>query len=502
MPAPTFDNIPSNIMVPLFYAEFKSGGSPYAGNPRLLLIGQKTTAGAATVSQPYGPISSEADAVAQFGLGSMLHMMYRVARRNAPFQPIWALPLADPAGAASTGIISIDTAPAVTGAGVVRIMGRRLAVQVNAADTNAQVAANVITAINAANLPVTALVDGTNAYKVNLTARHVGLAAGATINVTLPTDVANVLTATNTTITPMSGGTGSPVLTTPLANLSSDEYDWVVSPYTDATSLNAVKDFLNDSAGRWSPMQQLYGHHTTVSFGSLSTLATLGNGRNSQHECIVGVQASPVPAWEWAAGIGAIEALHLANPPELSRPLQSLVIDGVMPADVRSQNWSKSDRQALYVAGIAACKVDRAGNVLIDRMVTTYKTNGAGAPDATFRDIETMAQGMYTIRYLRSAVLNKWGRAALADDDPFNVGLATPRKVKLDMIHAYKDLVALGVAENADVFAQNVTVQRNALDANRLDVYFPEDVVNQLRIFASSIVAFLQYNTPSGAVAI
>lgn len=502
MAKPSFDFIPSNLLTPLFFAEFHSGGTPFETNPRLLLVGQKTTAGAAAAGVPFGPIHSAAEAVAQFGLGSMLHMMYRIARRNAPFQPIWALPLADPAGVASTGIVSVDTAPAVTGVGIVRIMGRRISIQVNAADTNAQVAANLITAINAANLPVTALVDGSNAYKANLTARHVGLAAGATISVMLPSETGNVLSATNTTITAMAGGTGSPTLTTPLANLGSDEYDWIASPYTDTTSMNAIRDFLNDSAGRWSPLQQLYGHHTTASFGTLSTLATLGAGRNNQHETIMGVAASPTPAWEWAAAIAAVEALHLANPPELSRPLQTLVLDGVLPPDTRSNYWAISDRQALYVAGIGAFQVTADGNVAIDRLVTTYKTNASGAPDATFRDIETMAQGMYAIRYLRTAILNKYGRKALADEDPFNVGLATPKGIKFDLIHAYNDLVALGVAEKPDVFAQNVVVQRNDLDANRVDVYFPIDVVNQLRVFAANVTAFLQFQTPSGAVAI
>src|SRR6266702_1134801 len=150
-----FNAIPGNQLVPFFYAEVNSGGTPFSSSSRLLLIGQKTAAGVAAAGQPYGPIRSEAEAIAQLGLGSMLVAMVDIARLAAPFQEIWALPIADPAGAAATGTITI-TAPGVTGAGVLRIMGRRAVVQVNAADVAATVAANIAAAINALNLPATA----------------------------------------------------------------------------------------------------------------------------------------------------------------------------------------------------------------------------------------------------------------------------------------------------------------------------------------------------------
>jgi len=35
-----FDNIPGNVRVPFFYAEFRPGGTPYQSNARLLLFGQ------------------------------------------------------------------------------------------------------------------------------------------------------------------------------------------------------------------------------------------------------------------------------------------------------------------------------------------------------------------------------------------------------------------------------------------------------------------------------
>jgi phage tail sheath gpL-like len=164
MPDVAFNNIPGNELVPFFFAEFNSGGTPYQNNPRVLLLGQKTAAGTATAARVIGPIQNAAEADAFFGVGSMLSAMFRIARINAPFQPIWVMPLADPAGAAAAGSITF-TAPGVTGAAILLVLGRRLVFQVNAADTAAQVATKAAAAINAANLPITAAVDGTTPPK-------------------------------------------------------------------------------------------------------------------------------------------------------------------------------------------------------------------------------------------------------------------------------------------------------------------------------------------------
>ncbi|MCH6106626.1 hypothetical protein MMA84_23785, partial [Salmonella enterica] len=82
-----FNNIPGNILTPFFFAEINSGGTPFEGNPRVLLLGPKLAGGTAPAAVPYGPIHSAAEADALFGVGSVLSFMYRIARNNAPFQP-------------------------------------------------------------------------------------------------------------------------------------------------------------------------------------------------------------------------------------------------------------------------------------------------------------------------------------------------------------------------------------------------------------------------------
>jgi phage tail sheath gpL-like len=496
-----FNNIPGNLLVPFWYAEINSGGTPFQNNARVVLIGQKLTAGTATAGTIIGPIQNQAEADAFFGVGSMLSAMFTIARRNAPFQPLWALPLADPAGAKATGSLTF-TAPGITGAAILWALGRRIVFQVNASHTAAQVATSAALAINSANLPVVAAVDGTTPAKINVTARHIG-ALGNGLEMTYAIDESNILNAANVTVVAMSGGGGVPDLAAPLASLSDQEYDFLVGPYSDATSLNAVRDFLDDTAGRWSPIQQLYGHYFSMQFGTLSGLVTYGDTRNDQHATVLGSQRSPTPEWEWTAALGGKASAHLGDAPEVSRPLQTLTLDGVLPPRDRGVWWDIVDRQALYADGIAGYKVRTDGIVAIDRVVTTYQKTAAGVGDGTFRDVETMFQLMFAVRYFRTQVSNRHSRQALADDNPFNLPeIATPKSIRNTLVHAYNDLVALGVLEKAELFAQYVVVERDPNDANRVNAYLPFDVVNQLRVFAANATAFLQYQTPSGDSAV
>jgi phage tail sheath gpL-like len=115
-------------------------------------------------------------------------------------------------------------------------------------------------------------------------------------------------------------------------------------------------------------------------------------------------------------------------------------------------------------------------------------------------DTETMAQGMFALRYLKSAVQTQLSGKAFAADNPFNVStIATPASVRNVLVHAYSDLVALGVTQDAASFAQFLVVQQNPANPARCDAYLPLEFVAGLRIFAANVTAFLQFFSPSGA---
>lgn len=485
-----FNNIPGNIRVPFFYAEFASGGTPYQSNARLLLIGQKLATGSAVVNEPI--LVSDGQEEILFGKFSMLGQMFRAARKNAPVQEIWALPLADLAGGVlATGSLAV-TAPAWTDPRIVSlyIAGERVRLLVQPGTTAAAVATALAAEINAANVSVTATAATTT---VTLTARHKGtLGNQIAIDFGLITEdgpwASQILT-----ITPMANGAGDPDFATALTLLGDDEYDWIASPYFDSTNLTNIGSLLSDVSGRWSWAKQTYGHYITQSAQTVGEFASSAANRNNQHMSVFPTKKFVSSPWTVVAALGAVVAQHLQSAPELSRPLQTLVLEGIIGPRSRGDQLSRSDRQSLYFYGVSGYHMRRDGTVAIDRIVTTYRTNAWGNPDWTYLDIETMAQSMFTIRYLRTYITNMFPRVALARENPDNNGaVVTPRDIRNAVVHAYSDLVSQGVMENPSAFADSLIVEINANDPTRVDVDLKLDHVNQLRIVATLAVNYLQ----------
>ena len=67
-------------------------------------------------------------------------------------------------------------------------------------------------------------------------------------------------------------GAGAPDLAGVIANLGDNEYDFIGTPFADATSLDALKAEMNDIAGRWSWARQIYGHVYSAKRDSLGGL--------------------------------------------------------------------------------------------------------------------------------------------------------------------------------------------------------------------------------------
>ncbi|ELI8163736.1 phage tail protein, partial [Yersinia enterocolitica] len=69
-----------------------------------------------------------------------------------------------------------------------------------------------------------------------------------------------------------------------------------------------------------------------------------------------------------------------------------------------------------------------------------------------------------------------------------------PNVIKGEMLSVYRQLERAGIVENFELFKQYLIVERNADNPNRLDVLFPPDYVNQLRVFAVLNQFRLQYS--------
>lgn len=91
----SFNNIPSNVRVPLFYAEVdNSMANSGSSTLRRLIVGLVNDAVTSPEVGSLVLVSSAAQAAQIGGAGSMLAAMYAAFRQNDPFGECWCLPLA------------------------------------------------------------------------------------------------------------------------------------------------------------------------------------------------------------------------------------------------------------------------------------------------------------------------------------------------------------------------------------------------------------------------
>lgn len=489
----SFNEIPANNRVPFVFAEFNNSFAsqgPVQLAYKGLLIGQ-ILATATIAANTYARVTSPEGAAVLAGEGSMLHRMALAWFANDNTTEVYIGALADDvAGVAAAGSILFAGPATAAGTIVLYIGGERLTVGVASGDTADDVATAVAAAITAeTSLPVTAAVNGVNTDTVDITFRHKG-AVGNSYDIRLNYYDGEALPAGITaTITDMAGGATNPDMSALLAALGDEWFNILALPYTDANSLTDLEAELSD---RFGPLRMIDGVAFTATNDDLSTAGTLGDSRNSPHVSIVGTNQSPTPVFEYAAAVAAIAAFYGQIDP--ARPFQTLALSRIL-APAKADRWTNQERNILLYDNIATTRVDAGGNVVVERLVTTYSESASGAPDTSYLDVNTLLTLMY-IRYdFRAYILNKYPRHKLANDG-VRIGpgqaVMTPKVGKAEAVVKFRQWEELGLVENFAQFKSDLIVERNLTDPNRLDFFLPPDLINQFRVAGVQIAFLLQ----------
>jgi len=481
----SFNQIPINLRTPGQYIEIDNSKA-LAGmvgiNQKLLLIGQRLSTGT-QAKNTLARVVSDRDAEEKFGQGSMLAGMLKAARACNQYTETWAVGLDDDgSGVPATGSIALSGTISSAGTLAVWIGGTRVRVAVAADDEPSDVATNLAAAINAVGtLMVTA---SAATATVTLLARNDGL-CGNDIDIRCNFYSDEKLPAgLVVSITAMSTGSANPDVADAIAALSDEPFDYIVMPYTDAANLTAMETELER---RWGPLKQIEGLCFSAAAGTSATLSTLGNSRNSQFVSILGTGKSPTWAPYCAAKYGAVAARYLNT--DSARPLQTLKLTDML-APARSDRFDQSERNVLLYDGISTFVVDSGGDCLIERAITTYRENASGAEDPSYLDINTMATLAYIRTQVRVRISSVYPRHKLADDDTYvaaGQAVVRPKDIRSEIIALFLSLEKEGKAEGLAQFKQDIVVERNAEDQNRVDALIPPDLVGQFRIFAGQI---------------
>lgn len=488
----SFNQIPQNLNTPLFYAEVDNSAANTAVDDMLSLIIAPKLSTATGESNKLTIAGTAEQVAAQFGAGSVLARMVKAYRNQDSLGTLYVVATDDPsAGTAASQTITVAGTATAAGTLCVYINSELVQVGVSVGDEASDVATALNAAINAAaDLPVTAQVSS---GVVTVSAKNKG-EIGNDLVLSL-----NLLGYINGQVTPeglsvtfgqLTKGTGTPDLDEAFEALKDEAFEFIGFPYNDATSLDTIKTYMTQA---WSYNVQKYGHVYCARRDTRENLVTFAESRNDQHVSLFAINpADPNGLAErLGATLGQAAVSVKADP---ARPFQTLELIGLM-APPASARFDQENRESLLKAGVATYK-DTNSNTQIERAVTTYTENSYGSADNSYKDAQTLHTLGYIIRFLRTRITSKYGRHKLADDGTkFGEGQAivTPSVIKAELVSAYSELEYSGLVENSKLFKDNLIVERNATDVNRIDCLLPPDLVNQFRIFAMLVQFRLQY---------
>jgi phage tail sheath gpL-like len=446
-------------------------------------------------------IGTQAQADEAYGQGSELSRMFKAFYANNFANEVWGLGVTEPvAGIAASGTITVATVPTEAGTIHLYIGGQHVPVNISASDTVDQVATKISNAINdvddlmviatvtTATVTLTHKTKGVSGNDVRIDINYFGSIGGEIT----PPGLGLTLPATGF----LTGGTGVPIFDDAIANLGEQQFEYVAMPYTDSTSLMAWEiEYGFSDSGRWGWRRELFGHIFSAKRGLYADLITFGATRNAGVVSIMAFENTvPTPMYEATAAYDAKAQRALINDP--ARPLQTLSLTGVKLAPL-DDRFNTIELNALAGTGLATQKPGSDGQPMISRETTTYQLNLYGQGDDAYELVTTLATLAKLLRNQRHVITSKFPRHKLANDGTrFGPGQAvvTPGIIKGELIAQYRLDEFNGLVEDTANFKRHLLVERDPQNPNRVNVLYPPDLINQLRIFAVLAQFRLQYS--------
>lgn len=474
----TFPRYPASNRVPGVFADLDPSKANTATVVlRGLIIAQMTAAGTAIAGTPV-IVPSVQSAITMFGAGSQAAIAAQHWRNIDTFGELWVLPLLDDdAAQAAAGSIGLTGTTSASGTLVFLLDGVSVSIQYNAGEDASTVLGRIAPAMaKVVGVPFSAgaIADGA----MPLTALNKGQ-VGNDLLIGVSDQSSDYASAGLTlAIVQPKGGTQNPSsLATALLALGSKPFDFIACPYTDVSSLAALKAFMSDATGRWSWNEMVFGHVYSAIRGTLGTVTTFGGSVNDEHLSVMPIADSPASPLRWAAEVAASAAVKCRADPAL--PITQMPLTVAPPSS--GNVWSFTEQNSLLYEGMSVFSVADDGTVSILRMITTYQTNAAGAPDDSYLDVETLNTLAYVIRDLRTFQQPYLAMKLVSDTTriPGGSGCINAPVVRQGLIGRYRFLETAGYVQNSANFAAAIVVQNKG--GGQLAESLPIDVANQVR---------------------
>ncbi len=455
-----------------------------------LLICNKTTAGSGTADTViYGPdtvtpLATQADADAIGGPGSELSRGFRRFVKFNQVTPVYAILVAESAGAAATGTITLTTT--ATGTGTLRIYKSKndfVDVLITSGSTPTNVADAATLAVNSrTDWPFTC---GNAAGVITLTAKNKG-PRGNWLRYWSRIFPSCGMTTSTATPAYFTGGATADVSTTALATILSRRFYWIVSAAEDATQVGALKTQLAVQALATNNIRQM------AFFGSNDTQAnatTVATGINHERLSAPFLAQSDYTPFEMACqtaalvSLGAASTIPRCNYDNLgltsSDPLSAL---WEMDAPMSGAAPTQTQIASALNSGLSPIGVTSSGKTYLVSPITTRSLNGSN-PDYQTRDIcKVFISDFYTDDLATKLGIMMVGKNIAADpigNAPVPGGdTITPRVPKAATNRLSQDYFDRGLVENIDDIKGGTICIRETNPTTRLSIQVPLDVAD------------------------
>ena len=408
---------------------------------RVLFVGQQN-GGTATSGALTSNIQNDNSWDTLYGQDSMLAEMIRNARQLNAVSQFDAIGL-DDNGSGVDAEITLTVAGTATETGsliitVGSLNNHTVAATITDADTATLAGDAVAAAINGdATMPFTAVnVVGV----VTLTSVNAGT-YGNTFGIEIVGTVAGITTVLASSVT----GSVDPILTSVFDVVTdTTRYQTVVWPYADATT--ALRAFLDPRFNATDIV--LDGVGVTAAIGSATTLGATYGALNSQSLVVIGDVAAAsvdlafqvpsifeIPA-AIASRVAAIRSLRLTEGaniasflsgatgtdafggPQLAARPYFNTPDSLLPVPGPGTGFTREEIEDLLDDGVTVMGANLAANlVILGETVTTYKTDGGGNPDLSFKFLNFVDTASNVREYFANNLRSRFAQSRLTGGD-------------------------------------------------------------------------------------
>jgi phage tail sheath gpL-like len=405
-----FTQIPDILLVPGQYQEVDNSlAGSVSEIKKALIIAYKSSGGTAPAGTPVR-VLTDLKAAALFGYGSPAALLAKIFLELNKIEECWVLPVDAPQAATPwQKIFTVSVTTAQRGAAAITVNGKKIdAAAVADGATDEEIAAAIVARINSELwLPVEAEAGTGGEFTVKSVVAGTG---GNAISVIINSEAAGV-TINEGTVTP---GAQVANIAPLFPGLGSVRYHYIISDFPDVDNIAALGAELTS---RFGAMRQIGGRAFIALSGEIGspsdpgTVLAQAEDVNNPHIVLVPHLTNPQLPGEWAARWCAIACRILADDPAANT--YDLTITGL----TSKQEVDADTRQILLTAGIATYRLDTTGNVLIERLVTSYTENTDGGRDTSYLDIQVPETVDAVRTYINAAAKKRYKTWKLASTE-------------------------------------------------------------------------------------